>query len=116
MPEENKKSYAELERELEERRLTDLQVQRQFALLQAINRIFREIPGCETEEEMAQLGLKVAAGGEGTAEREIRWVHLTELLDPTPWLSGGELLLTTGIRLENAASAAQVGSAKHTTQ
>ena len=36
------------------------------------------------------------------AEREIRWVHITELVDPTPWLSGGELLLTTGIRLENA--------------
>src|SRR4051812_48199392 len=50
----------------------------------------------------SELGLKVAAGGDGAAEREIRWVHITELLDPTPWLSGGELLLTTGIRLENA--------------
>ena len=24
----------------------------------------------------------------------MRWVHITELLDPTPWLRGGELLLT----------------------
>src|SRR3954467_2895197 len=54
------------------------------------------------ESLTAELGLKVAAGGDGAAEREIRWVHITELLDPTPWLSGGELLLTTGIRLENA--------------
>jgi purine catabolism regulator len=27
-------------------------------------------------------------------------VHITELLDPTPWLSGGELVLTTGIQLD----------------
>ena len=26
----------------------------------------------------------------------VRWVHISELADPTPWLSGGELLLTTG--------------------
>jgi purine catabolism regulator len=26
-------------------------------------------------------------------------VHISELLDPTPWLSGGELLLTTGMQL-----------------
>src|SRR5882757_9238224 len=54
------------------------------------------------ESLISELGLKVLAGGEGASEREIRWVHITELLDPTPWLSGGELLLTTGIPLENA--------------
>src|SRR3954466_15951387 len=54
------------------------------------------------ESLTSELGLKVAAGGEDAAEREIRWVHITELLDPTPWLSGGELLLTTGIPLTNA--------------
>jgi purine catabolism regulator len=27
----------------------------------------------------------------------VRWVHISELADPTPWLSGGELLLTTGL-------------------
>jgi PucR family transcriptional regulator, purine catabolism regulatory protein len=37
--------------------------------------------------------------GEEAAEAPVRWVHITELLDPTPWLSGGELLLTTGIQL-----------------
>jgi purine catabolism regulator len=54
------------------------------------------------ESLTSELDLKVAAGGDGAAEREIRWVHITELLDPTPWLQGGELLLTTGIRLETA--------------
>ncbi|MGC1799928.1 MAG: PucR family transcriptional regulator ligand-binding domain-containing protein, partial [Solirubrobacterales bacterium] len=54
------------------------------------------------ESLTSELGLKVLAGGDGAPEQEIRWVHITELLDPTPWLSGGELLLTTGIPLENA--------------
>ena len=54
------------------------------------------------ESLTAELGLNVSAGDGAAGESEIRWVHITELLDPTPWLSGGELLLTTGIRLENA--------------
>ena len=36
-------------------------------------------------------------------DRPIRWVHISELEDPTPFLSGGELLLTTGINLTTAA-------------
>jgi purine catabolism regulator len=47
-------------------------------------------------------GLELVAGAEG-AEQPIRWVHISELEDPTPWLSGGELLLTTGIQLNSAA-------------
>src|ERR671918_710280 len=47
-----------------------------------------------------ELGLELAAGGEG-ADAPVRWVHISELTDPTPWLSGGELLLTTGIQLES---------------
>ena len=38
----------------------------------------------------------------GTEPRRIRWVHISELEDPTPFLSGGELLLTTGINLTSA--------------
>jgi len=45
-----------------------------------------------------EVGLSLAAGKE-SAEAPIRWVHISELLDPTPWMSGGELLLTTGIQL-----------------
>jgi DNA-binding PucR family transcriptional regulator len=54
------------------------------------------------ESLTSELGLEIAAGGKVAAEREIRWVHITELLDPTPWLSGGELLLTTGIPVDTA--------------
>ena len=60
------------------------------------------------ESLTSELGLKVSAGEEAAGDREIRWVHITELLDPTPWLSGGELLLTTGIPLDNAEHAAEV--------
>jgi PucR family transcriptional regulator, purine catabolism regulatory protein len=49
-----------------------------------------------------ELGLDLAAGT-GAAEAPVRWVHISELEDPTPWLSGGELMLTTGIPLESPA-------------
>ncbi|MEU5695639.1 PucR family transcriptional regulator ligand-binding domain-containing protein [Actinosynnema sp. NPDC020468] len=32
-------------------------------------------------------------------DRVVSWVHSTELADPTPFLEGGELLLTTGLAL-----------------
>ena len=35
----------------------------------------------------------------GDPDTELTWVHGIELLDPTPYLSGGELVLTTGQRL-----------------
>jgi DNA-binding PucR family transcriptional regulator len=49
-----------------------------------------------------ELGLELTAG-EGAADAPVRWVHITELLDPTPWLNGGELLLTTGLQLGSAS-------------
>ncbi len=48
---------------------------------------------------VAEMGLELEVGGDG-ADAPVRWVHISELLDPTPWLSGGELLLTTGIQLD----------------
>lgn len=42
------------------------------------------------------LALSMVAGKRG-ADHPIRWVHVSELEDPTPWLKGGELLLTTGM-------------------
>ncbi|MFF5007148.1 PucR family transcriptional regulator ligand-binding domain-containing protein [Streptomyces phaeochromogenes] len=44
------------------------------------------------------LGLKVLAGRAGL-DREVDWKHSIELADPVPWLGGGELVLTTGLRL-----------------
>ena len=40
--------------------------------------------------------------GQAAAGAHVRWVHSTELADPTPWLKGGELLLTTGLQLQGA--------------
>ncbi len=51
---------------------------------------------------VSDCGLELIAGDDD-AERPIRWVHISELEDPTPWLSGGELLLTTGIQLASPA-------------
>ena len=48
------------------------------------------------------MGLRLTVGKED-ADVPVRWVHITELRDPTPWLSGGELLLTTGFQLDTAA-------------
>ena len=44
------------------------------------------------------LALRLVAGA-ADVERPIRWVHASELEDPTPWLKGGELILTTGMGL-----------------
>ncbi len=51
-------------------------------------------------ELIRDLDVRVAAGERGL-DHPVRWVHISELLDPTPWLSGGELLLTTGLQLEH---------------
>jgi purine catabolism regulator len=48
---------------------------------------------------MQDLDVRLLAGERGL-HLPVRWVHISELLDPTPWLSGGELLLTTGMQLE----------------
>ena len=52
-------------------------------------------------ELLRDLDLGLLAG-EAELDAPVRWVHISELLDPTPWLSGGELLLTTGMQLESA--------------
>ena len=54
--------------------------------------------------DIPTLSVTVAAGSEGLGN-EIRWVHVSELADPTSWLEGGELLLTTGLGVGDDASA-----------
>jgi purine catabolism regulator len=44
-------------------------------------------------------------GGRSGVDRPVRWVHISELDDPTPWLRGGELLLTTGLPLRAGPAA-----------
>jgi purine catabolism regulator len=53
--------------------------------------------------EMPGLGMAVAGGSEGLT-REVRWLHVSELSDPTAWLEGGELLLTTGLGVGDLTS------------
>ncbi len=50
-------------------------------------------------ELLKDLDVRLVAG-DGGVDLPVRWVHITELTDPTPWLSGGELLLTTGLQLD----------------
>jgi len=53
--------------------------------------------------ETPGLQLKAVAGEAGL-DHPIRWAHISELPDPTPWLSGGEFLLTTGLGVDAAAA------------
>jgi purine catabolism regulator len=55
-------------------------------------------PSVGTVTELAGLGLSLVAGADGR-QRPVQWVAVSELEDPTPFLEGGELLLTTGMRL-----------------
>ena len=53
--------------------------------------------------ELPTLGLTLAAGAD-SLDREVTWIHVSELSDPTPWLEGGELLVTTGIGIGDSAA------------
>ena len=48
---------------------------------------------------IGDLDVRLVAG-EANLGVPVRWVHISELADPTPFLSGGELLLTTGMALD----------------
>jgi purine catabolism regulator len=54
------------------------------------------------------LSLTVLAGGD-RLDAAVRWVHTSELDDPAPYLEGGELLLTTGLKLDVDDPAAMSG-------
>ncbi|BBX31127.1 CdaR family transcriptional regulator [Mycolicibacterium mageritense DSM 44476 = CIP 104973] len=47
------------------------------------------------------LALSLVAGRVGI-DRVISWAHAIELTDPSPWLSGGELVMTTGLHLSES--------------
>ena len=55
-------------------------------------------PTVRTVLDIPALDLVLRAGREAI-DAPIRWVAVSELEDPTPYLDGGELLLTTGLRL-----------------
>ncbi|MEU4240558.1 helix-turn-helix domain-containing protein [Actinoplanes sp. NPDC026619] len=50
------------------------------------------------------LSLRLADGDPAALHQPVRWCAVTELADPRPFLSGGELVLTTGLsQLDDAA-------------
>lgn len=56
----------------------------------------------------SRLGLRLLTDHSSAPEvlaRPIRWVATSELADPTPYLQGGELLLTTGLGLPRSGAA-----------
>lgn len=51
-----------------------------------------------------QFGVRMLAGEDQAASRPAcRGIHLTDTPDPTPWLQGGELIITTGLLLSTEA-------------
>ncbi|WP_394616849.1 PucR family transcriptional regulator [Lentzea sp. JNUCC 0626] len=56
----------------------------------------------------ADLGLTVLCGADAL-DRPIRWAHVSELEDPTPYLVGEELLLTAGVRFPSDVPAYVAG-------
>jgi hypothetical protein len=44
------------------------------------------------------LQLRLLAGEPGVSRR-VAWAHVSELEDPTPWLFGSEMIMTTGIAI-----------------
>ncbi|TYK52304.1 PucR family transcriptional regulator [Actinomadura decatromicini] len=63
-------------------------------------------PTLATVAALPQLGLRSRTGP--LPETPVVWVAVSELEDPTPFLEGGELVLTTGMRLTPANAAAYV--------
>ncbi|WP_370027275.1 PucR family transcriptional regulator [Planotetraspora sp. GP83] len=60
-----------------------------------------------TVEELVRfpaLQLRVMAGENGLG-RSVSWAHVSELEDPTPWLLGSEVIMTTGIGVPRSAAA-----------
>lgn len=55
-----------------------------------------------------ELNLKLVEGEESpNFEHELSWVHSSDLLDPTPWLEAGQLLLTDGSQFTGESSVSE---------
>src|SRR6185312_15243032 len=54
--------------------------------------------------ESQTLGLKAHTDITAVGHKPIEWAAVTELRDPSPFLSGGEIVLTTGLRQNTIAN------------
>ncbi|GAA3136714.1 hypothetical protein GCM10020001_069080 [Nonomuraea salmonea] len=61
---------------------------------------FRMPPTLQTVMRRMHLRPLAGTSGPGVLDAAVRWVAVSELADPTPYLEGGELLLTTGLRMD----------------
>ena len=52
--------------------------------------------------DQPDLDLRLVSGS--ASDRTLTWAHPTDVVDPTPWLAGGELVLTTGQQLPEDAA------------
>ncbi|WP_273846642.1 PucR family transcriptional regulator [Rubrobacter calidifluminis] len=60
----------------------------------------------------SSLSLEVVVGGD--LRRTVRWVHVTELIDPAPYLEGGEFILSAGVWRERGGEVERfVGALRH---
>ena len=57
---------------------------------------------CSPSATSSPISTSASSPARTNLDAPVRWVHISELADPTPWLSGGELLLTTGMALDSA--------------
>ena len=61
--------------------------------------------GLLTVEQLTQspaLQMRLLAGASGLGRR-VAWAHVSELEDPSPWLAGAELIMTTGLGFPRVA-------------
>nr|WP_256449104.1 PucR family transcriptional regulator [Paeniglutamicibacter quisquiliarum] len=71
----------------------------------SLARLKRTNPVLRLSTALLAPGLGLTRIGKATSDPEVHWAHVSELPDPTPWLAGNELLLTTGLKLfRNSAS------------
>ncbi|PZG12894.1 PucR family transcriptional regulator ligand-binding domain-containing protein, partial [Nonomuraea aridisoli] len=61
-------------------------------------------PSLRTVVRRVNLRPLAGTSRQGVLDVPVRWVAVSELADPTPYLEGGELLLTTGMRMEGDQS------------
>ena len=55
-------------------------------------------------ELLSDLDVRLLTG-ESATDVPVRWVHISEIEDPTPWLSGGEMIMTTGMAIPQGGEA-----------
>jgi purine catabolism regulatory family protein/PucR-like helix-turn-helix protein len=63
----------------------------------------RELLTMERLIQSPALQLRLVAGAAGLSRR-VAWAHVSELDDPGPWLSGAELIMTTGLGFPRTAA------------